>query len=67
MEYIKNLNFEKFLKETKAQDAVIRNIEIIGEAVKNISDNIKSKYLNKEWKNIARIRDNYSHIFWCKS
>jgi len=35
-EYIEGLNQEEFLNSTKTQDAVIRRIEVIGEAVKNI-------------------------------
>ncbi len=36
--YSKNLNFESFLRDLKTQDAIVHNIEILGEAVKNFSD-----------------------------
>ncbi len=42
--YMKNLSYDDFLRNEEKQDAVIRNIEIIGEAVKNISAKLKEKY-----------------------
>ena len=39
------------------QDAVIRNIEIIGEATKKISDNLKQSYYEIPWKEMAGMRD----------
>jgi len=53
-----------FLKDRKTQDAVIRNLEIIGEAVKNISTEIIEKYLDIPWKNIAGMRDRLIHHYF---
>ncbi len=36
--YVKGMSYEAFLGDTKTQDAVMRNLEIIGEATKNISE-----------------------------
>ncbi len=41
--YIGNLNYEEFLKDLKTQDAIVRNFEIIGEAVKTLPDDLKIK------------------------
>jgi len=38
------MNYEQFLRDTKVQDAVVRNLEIIGEAVKNLSPDFKKKH-----------------------
>lgn len=46
------------------QDAVIRRIEIIGEAVKNIPDGIKGKYPEIPWKEIAGMRDILIHEYF---
>ena len=42
--YIKNLDFETFSQNNMVIDAVIRNLEIIGEAIKNVPDEIKNGY-----------------------
>lgn len=55
--YIQNTNYDNFLEDIKTQDAVIRNLEIIGEAVKNISDDYKDKYPHIPWKDLAGVRD----------
>ncbi len=62
--YIKKMNYEKFLKDSKTQDAVIRNLEIIGEAVKNLSTTFKQKYKDIEWKKIAGMRDKIIHFYF---
>jgi hypothetical protein len=42
--YTKDIDFDTFLEDEKTIDAVLRNLEIIGEGVKNIPEDIKSKY-----------------------
>ena len=49
--YTSEFNFESFLNDQKTIDAVLRNFEIMGESVKNLSDEYKSKYSNIPWKN----------------
>jgi uncharacterized protein with HEPN domain len=53
-----------FLKDRKTQDAVIRNLEIIGEAVKNLPPEITEKYPDIPWKNIAGMRDRLIHHYF---
>jgi len=43
MEFTKDMSYDEFVKDTKTVYAVIRAIEIIGEAVKNIPEDIKKK------------------------
>jgi len=62
-EYIDNILYSDFLNDTKTQDAVIRNIEIIGEAAKNISSRIKEKYCDIDWGKMARSRDRLIHHY----
>jgi len=50
---IKNLSKKKFIESKDLKDATIRRIEIIGEAVKNISENTKKEYPKIEWKRIV--------------
>lgn len=62
--YTENINYEQFKKDLKTQDAVFRNIEIMGEAVKSLSEQIKSKHLEIPWKNIAGTRDKLIHDYF---
>lgn len=63
-EYVSSLNYDDFLKNYEKQDAVIRNIEVIGEAVKKISQSLKDKYKDIEWKDIAGMRDKLIHFYF---
>lgn len=62
-EYIGKMNYPKFLSDKKTQDAVIRNLGIIGEAVKNISAGLKKENRDIPWKNIAGMRDRLIHDY----
>ena len=55
---------ELFLDDHKSQDAIIRNLEIIGEAVKNISTGLKALYPDIPWKRIAGMRDKLMHDYF---
>jgi uncharacterized protein with HEPN domain len=62
--YLNGLTFEKFLKDVKSQDAVVRNLEIIGEAAKGISDGLTQKYSNIPWKKLSGVRDRLIHHYF---
>lgn len=62
--YTKELSYHDFLQKIETQDAVVRNFEIIGEGVKNISKNLKTKYNNLPWKEIAGMRDKVIHFYF---
>lgn len=62
--YIGNLTENEFEKNSEKQDAVIRRIEIIGEAVKNISTETKDKYHHIRWREIAGMRDVVIHQYF---
>lgn len=53
-----------FHASTEKQDIVVRRIEIIGEATKNISADFKQKYPEIPWKKMAGIRDIMSHRYF---
>lgn len=63
-EYCSGSEKEDFLKDKKLQDAVIRRIEIIGEAVKNIDNSFKDANSDIEWKKIAGMRDIIIHKYF---
>ena len=63
-DYLDDLTFEKFLKDVKTQDAVVRNLEIIGEAAKGVSDGLTRKYSNIPWKKLSGVRDRLIHHYF---
>ncbi len=62
--YTKNQTKLKFSKATMMQDAVMRRLEIIGEAVKNIPKSFKNKYPEILWREIAGMRDILIHEYF---
>ena len=62
--YIVGFTYEQFINDLKTQDAVIRNIEVIGEAVKHLSDNLRLKYSDIPWKEISGTRDRLIHDYF---
>ena len=56
---------EVFFADRKTQDAVVRNLEIIGEATKRVSITLKQAHPDVAWKPIAGMRDKLIHdYFW---
>ncbi len=62
--YTQGLTYKKFLLDKKTQDAVIRNFEIIGEAAKNISRDLRAKHPEIQWKKISGLRDKLIHFYF---
>src|SRR3989344_959859 len=61
--YTKKVNENKFNKNIQLQDAVLRRLEIIGEAVKNIPENFRDSHTKIPWKKIAGLRDILIHEY----
>jgi uncharacterized protein with HEPN domain len=55
--YVGDMKFEEFKNDRMRVDAVVRNFEVIGEAVKNLSDDIKKQFPVTDWKAIAGFRE----------
>jgi len=62
--YVKDLTFDEFANDSKTIDAVIRNLSIIGEAVKNISEEIKLKNPDIPWGEIIGMRNKVIHEYF---
>jgi uncharacterized protein with HEPN domain len=62
--FVKGMTFETFKKDRKTINAVVRSIEVIGEASKNIPSAIKTRYANVPWKKMAGMRDKLIHEYF---
>lgn len=62
--HTKEISKEDFSKNITIQDAVIRRIEIIGEAVKNLQSNYRRKHPEIEWREITGMRDKLIHEYF---
>jgi len=63
MVFTKDMTFEDFTTDKKTQYAVIRSLEIMGEASKKIPDTAKEKYPDVPWRQMAGIRDKLIHEY----
>ena len=63
-EYTRNVSEESFKKDKKLQDAVMRRLEIIGEAVKNVPRSLKEKNKDFPWTEISQFRDFIIHSYY---
>lgn len=63
-EYSKNLSKAGFQDNVELQDAVIRRLEIIGEAARNLPDEFKKSYLDIQWKQIIAARNILAHFYF---
>ncbi len=64
LRYAKDLTFEQFVQDEKTFDAIVRNLEIIGEAAKHIPPEIRRLYPCVEWAKIASLRDVTIHEYF---
>ena len=62
-EYTQGIKYEDFMDNYLIQDGVIRQIEIIGEATKRLSEKIKEKHPEISWKDMAGMRDKLIHNY----
>jgi uncharacterized protein with HEPN domain len=62
--YCQNITYDQFLRDGKTKDAVVRNLEVIGEAAKNIPDYIREMSSDTAWKSMAGMRDKLIHEYF---
>ena len=62
--YTQGFAFDQFVTDNLVYDAVLRNIEVIGEAAKHIPEDIQQQYPQIEWRRIAGMRDIVAHHYF---
>lgn len=63
-QYIKDLSFDAFSEDQKSVDAVVRNLEIIGEAANRLPDEFKERYSEIEWYKVVGLRHRIVHEYF---
>jgi uncharacterized protein with HEPN domain len=62
--FIGTLSFEEFVEDRKTFNAVVRSIEVIGEATKNLPEQLKAQYSIVPWKRMTGMRDKLIHGYF---
>ena len=60
----RDLNYEDLVSNETLKRAVVRSLEIIGEATKNLSEDFRKKYSDVEWRELAGLRDKLIHHYF---
>jgi len=63
-EFIGDMSYRDFIEDDKTSSAVVRKLEIIGEASKNIPKEIRMKYKEVPWSDMAKMRDKITHFYF---
>ena len=64
LKFTSGLAFSDFVRDLKTHDAVIRNLEIIGEAIKKVPEEVRKEHPKVEWKKIGSLRDILIHEYF---
>lgn len=62
--YVAGMDTDQFMDDLKTQDAVIRALEIVGEATKRLSESLRERHLQIPWKGMAGLRDRLIHQYF---
>ena len=62
--FVRSISYEEFARDDKTVFAVVRALEIIGEAVKKIPQGIRKNYPEIPWKDMAGMRDKVAHEYF---
>lgn len=63
-EFIEGMSYQQFVDDKKTFNAVVRAIEVIGEAAKNVPATIRTRYPAIPWKEMAGMRDKVTHFYF---
>ncbi len=62
--FVKDISYDDFIEDDKTSSAVVRKLEVIGEATKNIPKEIRQKYKELPWRDMAGMRDKVIHFYF---
>jgi uncharacterized protein with HEPN domain len=62
--YTSNRQLEAFIADEMAYDATLRNLEVLGEAAKQIPEEVRQRHAEVDWRGIAGLRDILAHAYF---
>lgn len=62
--FVEGMTFDEFKDDRKTFAACVRNMEIMGEAVKNLPENLKDEHDDVPWREVAGMRDKLAHAYF---
>lgn len=62
--YVSGIDFDGFKDDVEKQDAVVRRLEIIGQAVKELPEDLRAQYPSIQWRDIAGAREVVAHEYF---
>jgi len=62
-EFTQGMSFEDFIQDDKTSSAVVRKLEIIGEAVKQLPKEVRDRFEEIPWSSLAKTRDKIIHFY----
>ncbi len=63
-EYLQGLSYQEYIADNRTKDAIVRNLEVLGEAATHIPDDVKERYRNIPWKNVIGLRNVVIHRYF---
>lgn len=63
-EFVGHMSYGEYVEDDKTSSAVVRKLEIIGEAAKNVPKEIRVKYRDIPWSDMAKTRDKIIHFYF---
>ncbi len=63
-EFVQGMNLDAFLKDRRTSDAIVRNLEIIGEAARDVPDDVTSRHPGVPWKRAREMRNVLAHAYF---
>ena len=62
--YTEEMNYDQFIRDERTYDAVIRNLEVIGESARNVPDEFRNRFPDIEWRSISALRNILIHEYF---
>lgn len=64
IKFVEGITYDEFVQDDKTIFALIRALEVIGEAVKNVPQELREKYADIPWKEMTGMRDKLIHQYF---